>query len=191
MHVGVILGAVALIILILASWAGASSRSLRHLHERVEGSWRQIEVESHRRRQLIPMLIDAFTGRAPDEVVSNLVEARGRAQQARGSAADQARLEDALSAAVGRALATGECTPGLKASGPFCDIRAELAAIDDRISGERRAYNADVDAYNAVLETPSGAVVARIMDLRPAERFESTRTAMPVPAVAAAGGVAE
>src|SRR5512139_3176885 len=105
----------------------------------VAEGWSGIDVQLKRRNDLIPNLIETVKGYMGHErgVLEQVTELRTKSQAAQG-VADQARVEGALGAALGRLFAVAENYPDLKASQNFIELQKSLADIEDQVQLARR-----------------------------------------------------
>jgi LemA protein len=140
----------------------------------VAESWRQIDVELHRRHDLIPNLVETVKGYASHErgVFEAVTQARAAAVSPGSSPAAQAQQEGVLGQALGRLLAVAEAYPDLKASTNFLELQKQLTETEDRIAAGRRFYNANVRALNTRVESFPSNVVAGTFGFKKAEYFE-------------------
>ena len=147
---------------------------LIRLRNLVQESWRQVDVELHRRHDLIPNLVETVQGYARHEqqVLDWVTHARAVAVAPGSGPAAQAAQEGALGQALGRLLAVAESYPALRASGHFLHLQRELVHTEDRIAAGRRFYNANVRQLNTRTETFPSNVVASMFSVRRAEYFE-------------------
>src|SRR5690606_22131154 len=125
------------------------------LRNLVQEAWRQIDVELHRRHDLVPNLVETVRGYAGHEreVFEAVAQARAAAAVRGAGPAQQAQSEQALSSALSRLFAVAEAYPELRASQTFADLQAELTNTEDRIAAGRRFYNANVRQLNTKIET--------------------------------------
>jgi LemA protein len=140
----------------------------------VSESWRQIDVELHRRHDLIPNLVETVKGYATHEreVFDAVTRARAMAASSGSSPAEQAQQEGALGQALGRLFAVAEAYPDLKASTNFLELQRELTETEDRIAAGRRFYNANVRALNTRVESFPSNLMASTFGFKKAEYFE-------------------
>jgi LemA protein len=140
----------------------------------VAESWRQIDVELHRRHDLIPNLVETVKGYASHErgVFEAVTEARAAAASPGATPAIQAQQEGVLGQALGRLFAVAEAYPDLKASTNFLELQRQLTETEDRIAAGRRFYNANVRALNTRVESFPSNVVASTFNFKQAEYFE-------------------
>ena len=140
----------------------------------VAESWRQIDVELHRRHDLIPNLVETVKGYASHErgVFEAVTEARAAAASPGATPAVQAQQEGVLGQALGRLFAVAEAYPDLKASTNFLELQRQLTETEDRIAAGRRFYNANVRALNTRVESFPSNIVASTFNFKQAEYFE-------------------
>lgn len=185
MNAGIIIGVIVLIVLIIVFWVIGMYNTLIRLRNQVQESWKQIDVELHRRYQLIPNLIETVKGYAAHEqaVLTEVTAMRDRAQASQGGTAERGRLEGGLSRALGNIVALAENYPDLKAAGPFRDLQAELSNTEDRIAAGRRFYNSNVSGLNTRIESFPSNIVAGMFSFRRAEYFEIPEVSRQAPQV--------
>ncbi len=140
----------------------------------VAESWRQIDVELHRRHDLIPNLVETVKGYATHErdVFDSVTRARAAAASPGASPALQGQQEGALGQALSRLFAVAEAYPDLKASTNFLELQRQLTETEDRIAAGRRFYNANVRALNTRVEKFPSNLVANTFHFPKAEYFE-------------------
>lgn len=162
------------VVVVLALWAVLLYNGLVRLRNLVQESWRQVDVELHRRHDLIPNLVETVKGYAAHEraVLEQVVAARAAAVRPGSGVAEQAGQEEALSGALGRLLAVAEAYPELEASDSFLALQRELRDTEDRIAAGRRLYDANVRALNTTVEVVPSNVVASAAGIGRAEYFE-------------------
>lgn len=173
--VGIVLLVLLAVVLIALVWGVATYNGFVRLRNLVQEAWRQIDVELHRRHDLIPNLVEAVKGYAAHEraVFEEVTAARAAAAAPGSSPAEQAAQENQLTAALGRLFAVAEAYPQLRASENFMALQAELTNTEDRIAAGRRFYNANVRRLNTKVETFPPNVIARWFGFTRAEYFET------------------
>ncbi|MEE6271759.1 LemA family protein [Georgenia wangjunii] len=176
----VVLIVLAVLVVVVAVWAIATYNGLVRLRNLVQEAWRQIDVELHRRHDLIPNLVETVRGYAGHErgVFEDVTRARAQALSPGTSPAQQAEQENALTAALGRLFAVAEAYPQLRAAENFASLQADLTNTEDRIAAGRRFYNANVRQLNTRVETFPPNVIASIFGFRRAEYFEANDPAV-------------
>jgi LemA protein len=177
---GIVLLVVLALVVIIAIWAIATYNGLVRLRNLVQEAWRQVDVELHRRYDLIPNLLETVKGYAAHEraVFDEVTRARAAAARPGAGPAEQAHQENALSQALGRLFAVAEAYPQLRASENFMSLQNELTTTEDRIAAGRRYYNANVRTLNTRVETFPPNIVASIFKFHRAEYFEANEPAV-------------
>ncbi len=126
-------------------------------------SWRDIDTELQRRYDLIPNLVETVKGYAAHEqqtfeaVTAQRADAMGGVREPD----QQGPREQALAQGVTQLLAVAERYPDLKASEQFLALQRQLSDTEDRIQVARRIYNANVRAYDTLVQTFPAMLVAR------------------------------
>ncbi|WP_448073650.1 LemA family protein [Georgenia yuyongxinii] len=173
----VVAGVVAVV---AALWAVATYNGFVRLRNLVQEAWRQIDVELHRRYDLIPHLVETVKGYAAHErsVFDEVTRARAAVGSPGAGPARRAEQENALTAALGRLLAVAEAYPQLRAAEPYQRLQAELTNTEDRIAAGRRFYNANVRQLNTKTESFPANLIASVFAFRRAEYFEANDPAV-------------
>ena len=168
----IVLGAIVVIALL---WGVATYNGFVRLRNLVQEAWRQIDVELHRRHDLIPNLVDTVKGYAAHErgVFEEVTRARAAAASPGAGPAEQAAQENMLTQALGRLFAVAEAYPQLRASENFMALQSELTNTEDRIAAGRRFYNANVRQLNTKVESFPANVIAGMFGFKRAEYFEA------------------
>ena len=177
---------VILVIAVLLAIAGVISYN-RFVKQRnlVEESWRQIDVELHRRHDLIPNLVETVKGYAAHEreTLEAVVRARNAALAAPSTPGAQAAADNVLSGALRQLFALSEAYPDLKANQNFLALQEELTATEGRVAYARQFYNDSVLEYNNKLQQFPTAFYAKILNFERREYFETDDQARDVPNV--------
>jgi LemA protein len=165
---------IVVLLLLLVGWAVATYNGLVRLRNKVEESWRQIDVELKRRHDLIGNLVETVKGYAAHErgTLEDVMKARSAAMAPNQSPAAQAQSEGMLTQALGRLIAVAEAYPDLKANQNFMALQNELTGTEDRIASARRYYNANVREMNTKVESVPSNIVAGMFNFARAEYFE-------------------
>lgn len=157
---------------------------LVRLRNRAENAWAQVDVQLRRRYDLVPNVVEAVKGYARHERATFEEVTRARAVgEAAGSVRDQARAENALTAALGRLFAVAENYPELRATENFQDLQTQLADIEQGIAISRQVYNDTVLTYDTAIETVPTIVVARLFRFVAFPYFEIEEPARQPPRV--------
>lgn len=178
--VSIILIVLALLVIIALLWGVATYNGFVRLRNLVQESWRQIDVELHRRHDLIPNLVETVRGYAAHEraVFEEVTTARAAALAPASGPAEQAAHENMLTSALGRLFAVAEAYPQLRAAENFTQLQLELANTEDRIAAGRRFYNANVRQLNTKVEQFPPNIIANMFSFERAEYFETDDAAV-------------
>jgi LemA protein len=173
---GTLIGII-LLVVVIAIVLGVIVSYNRFVRQRnlVEESWRQIDVELHRRYDLIPNLVETVKGYAAHErgTFEADTAARAAASTPGTGPAVQAQQENVLSGALRQLFAVAEAYPQLKASDNFTQLQSQLAETEDRIAAGRRFYNANVRGLNTRVESFPSSLIASTFGFKRAEYFEA------------------
>ena len=167
---------------ILAALAMAIAAYVVYLYNRLvstrqmsEEAWSGIDVQLKRRSDLIPNLVDTVKGYAAHErsVLEEVTELRNQARAApAGDVGERAKIEGALSMALGRLPAVAEAYPDLKANTNFLELQRELANLESEIQMARRYYNGAVRNLNTMVESFPSNLVANQFNFQKRDYFE-------------------
>lgn len=152
-----------------------------------EQMFAQIDVELHRRNDLVPNLVETVKGYATHEraTLNEVVTARKQLMALPESATHEQKLKqsDQLSGALGRLMAVSESYPELRASQNFLELQEELTNTENRISGVRQTFNRAVMQYNTALETVPTNLVAKMGGFEAMTYHEAPQEAKEAPTV--------
>jgi len=141
----IILGVVALVII----WVIALYNGLVSLNVRCNEAFSDIDVQTKRRYDLIPNLVESVKGIMKQEqtVFENVTKARASAMQTT-DLSQKAEAENALTNTLKSLFAVAENYPELKSNQNFLELQQELTDTEDKIENSRRYYNANVRDFN-------------------------------------------
>ena len=174
MYLWIILGLVVLFLL----WLVATYNSLVTLKNRTDEAASDIDVQTKRRYDLIPNLVETVKGVAKQEqtVFIKVTEARAAAMSAQGMA-DKAQKENMLSETLKSLFAVSENYPDLKSSQNYLQLQTELTDTEDKIQASRRFYNANVRDFNIKIEVFPTSIFAGMLGYAKREFFEAANQA--------------
>src|SRR3989338_1826017 len=163
----IIVAAVAL----TALWLVVAFNALVRLRSRSREAWSDIDVQTKRRYDLIPNLIETVKGYAAHEakVLEAVTAARAKAMGATGDA--KAEAENMLSGTLKSLFALSESYPQLKANENFLHLQQELADTENKIQAARRFYNTNVRDLNTKIETFPTNLIAGMFGFKQMDFF--------------------
>ena len=141
----------------------------------IQESWRQIDVELHRRYDLIPNLVETVRAYAAHErhVFEEVARLRTQAVNVQNTTPEQrAAAEGELSGALRQMMISVEAYPQLQSNQNFLGLQRELTDTEDRIAAGRRFYNANVGDYNTRIEAFPSNLIASGFKFEKAGYFE-------------------
>ena len=170
--VGIVAGAVALLLLIVFIWYVATFNKLKRLKNLVDEGWATIDVQLKKRYDLIPNLVETVKGYAKHEsgTLEAVIRARSAAINAKGD--ERIAAENALTGTLKSLFKLKESYPELKANGNFMSLQSQLSEVETELASARRYYNGTVKEYNTSLDYFFTGMVARKMKLEIRAYFE-------------------
>jgi LemA protein len=146
-----------IIILVIAGaivlWLVGTYNGLITMKNQVDEAWSDIDVQTKRRYDLIPNIVETVKGYASHEagVFEAVTKARSVAMGAQDPAA-KGVAENGLSGALKSLFAVAENYPELKANQNFLGLQQTLTDIEEKIQAARRFYNGSVRDFNTKLQ---------------------------------------
>jgi LemA protein len=168
----------------LLAWGALTFNRLVRLRNQLRTAWADIDVQLHRRHDLVPALVAAVRGYAAHEqaALEAVAQLRSRAMDT-ATPTPQGRIESQLEAAIGRVLALKEAYPDLKASANFAQLQRDLVAVEDQLQYARRFYNGAVRDYNDAIQRVPDVLIARAFAFLAGEFFQAEAPAHSAPEV--------
>ena len=165
----IVIAVIAVLIIALVAVYNGLVRS----RNKVDNSWKQIDVQLKRRHDLIPNLVEMVKDYMSyeQEVLQNVTKARSEAMQAQGPA-DSAKAENMPSGALKSLFAVAENYPDLKANQNVSQLQEELTSTENKIAFARQLYNDLVMDFNNKVQTFPSNVVAGAFGFKAREYFE-------------------
>jgi LemA protein len=162
------------ILLVLGLWVAGVYNGLIGLKNRVEEAKSDIDVQTKRRYDLIPNLVETVKGYAKHEkqVFTEVTKARTAAMGAK-SMAKKAEAENMLSETIKSLFAVAENYPQLRANENFLKLQDELTGTEDKIEASRRFYNANVRDFNIKIQVFPNNIIAKNLGFTAREMFEA------------------
>ena len=160
------------------AWLVATYNGLITLRNKVEEAWSDIDVQTKRRYDLIPNLVETVKGYASHEsgVFEEVTKARSIAMNAK-SPEEKAEAENMLAGTLKSLFAVAENYPDLKANTNFLDLQKTLTEIEDTIQAARRFYNGNVRDFNTKIQVFPTNLIAGMLGFKAREFFEAEAAA--------------
>jgi len=123
------------------------------LKNRAQNAYKQIDVQTKKRFDLIPNLVESVKGYMKHErgVLTEVTKARTAVMNAKG-VAGKAKAENMLTGALKTLFAVAENYPKLEASKNFLMVQEEISGIEGKIAYSRQFYNDNVLAMNETIQ---------------------------------------
>jgi len=167
----VILGIVALVLV----WLWATYNGLVKAKLRSDEALSDITVQTKRRLDLIPNIVETVKGFAKQEksVLEEVTKARTAAMSApKGDLAAQAEADNQLTGTLKTLFAVSENYPDLKSNQNFLQLQGELVDTEDKIQASRRFYNGNVRDFNIKLQVFPTNIIAGMLGFKPYTFFD-------------------
>lgn len=160
------------VVAVLAIWFASAYNSFITLTNRVKEALSDIDVQSKRRFDLIPNLVETVKGYAAHEsgTLEQVTEMRTRAMNA-STPADKAAADDLLSGALKSLFAVSENYPNLKANENFLALQNELSDTENKMQAARRFYNSVVQDLNTRVASFPSNIIAGMFGFKAADFF--------------------
>jgi len=191
---GVILAAIAVLVVGVFLWGVGVNNRLVGMDETVRSAWSQVESQYQRRADLIPNLVETVKGYAKQEkdVFIGVTEARAKVSQMtvtkdvledpQAFAKFQA-AQDQLGSALSRLLVVSENYPQLKSNENFMNLQTQLEGTENRITVERMRYNQTVQTYNTSIRQFPVSFIAGLRGFKEKAYFQAKEGSENAPAV--------
>jgi len=164
------------LIVIVGGVAIAQYNGLVSLRNKLQESWRQVDVELNRRYDLLPNLVSTVQASAKFEqsTLERVIDLRNQAKAlaSSGDTAQRGQVEGELTRTISNIMVTAEAYPELKSTANFQTLQTQLAQTEDRIANSRRYYNAIVGNYNTKTEAFPSSIFAGMFHFQKAGYFE-------------------
>lgn len=155
-------------------WLIAAYNRLVNLRNRKQEALSDIDVQSKRRYDLIPNLVETVKGYMKQEsgVLESVTRARTQAMQTQGSALDKAGAENQFSNTLKSLFAVAEAYPDLKSNTNFIHLQQELSDTENKMMAARRFFNSTVQDLNTAIETFPTNLFAKMFGFTQDKFFE-------------------
>lgn len=165
---------IAVLVLIIL-WLVFVYNRLVVLRNRVREASSDIDVQSKRRFDLIPNLVETVKGYMQHEktVLENVTAARTAIMSAGSDIHKKAEAENMLSGALKTLFAVAENYPQLRASENFLKLQDELSDTENKLQAARRFYNGNVRDFNIAIQKFPNNLIAGLLGFKPYDFFEA------------------
>ena len=166
----IVLGIVLLIIL----WIIALYNGLVKSNTRCDEALSDIDVQTKRRYDLIPNLVETVKGYATHEkrVFEEVTKARVNAMSAK-DLGEKSEAENMLSGTLKSLFAVAENYPDLKANVNFLELQKELSDTENKIEASRRFYNTNIRDFNIKIRVFPNNLLAGMLGFMGRPLFEA------------------
>ncbi len=140
--------AIVVIIAIVAIWAIATTNKFKRLDIKIDEARSGIEVALEKRYDMLTKMLDAAKGYMQHETdtFTNVIKLR------KGMSINDMKDADGKMNEMSRSLmAVAENYPELKSSEVFVELEDGIRDAEEHLQAARRAYNANVSAYNTAI----------------------------------------
>ena len=145
---------------------------LVRLRNTTENAWAAIDVQLHRRYDLIPALVKVAQGYAAHEKAAfedvTLARASAIATKGRAQLADS---NNSVTECLKKVFAVAESYPDLEASSSFIKVQEELSETEDLLAYARQYYNDVTLEFNNQLQILPFSIFARMFRFEMREYF--------------------
>jgi len=172
--VGIVIGAVVLLIaIIIVCWGIGARNGFVRMRNANEEAFATIDVYLKKRYDLIPNLVETVKGYAKheSETLQNVIAARNNAASAT-TTAEKIEADAQLSNAIRSFNVVAERYPELKANSNFLDLSNQLKTIESQLAEQRKYYNALVKKFNTNKDLFPKSIIAGMMHLEKAPYFQ-------------------
>src|SRR5712692_11042980 len=169
----VVLGVLALLAFGVISYVSGLYNNLVTLKNDIDRSFSNIDVILKQRHDELPKLIETCKGymQYEQKTLQAVVEARSAYGRAT-TPGEKAQADNMVTGALRTLFAVAENYPDLKANTNFVQLQARITGLEEKIAGQRTAYNQDVNDYNIRIAQVPANFVAGFMHLQPHALFE-------------------
>jgi LemA protein len=163
--------AIVAILLILIIWYVSTMNSLRTAQVKIREAESGIDVALAKRCDSLTKQLDVCRGYMKHETATF---EKVIAMRSGMTMTEKAQLTAEAERLASTIRVNAEAYPELKSSENFRALQAAVADAEEHLQGARRAYNANVSAYNQKLVTFPTSMVASMIGCRPEVFFEAT-----------------
>ncbi len=169
----VVLGILAVIVIGVISYFVGIYNHLVTLKNDIDKSFSNIDVLLKQRHDELPKLIETCKGymQYEQKTLQAVVEARTAYMRAT-TPGEKAQADNMVTGALKTLFAVAEKYPDLKANTNFMQLQGRITGLEEKIAGQRSAFNQDVNDFNIRIAQIPANFVAGFMNLQPHALFE-------------------
>ena len=162
------------VVVLIGGWFVYTYNRFIRLGVRVKEALSDIDVQTKRRYDLIPNLVETVKGYMAHErnVLENVTKARTEAMAQGGTPLERQAKENFLSQTLKTLFAVSENYPDLKANVNFLELQRELTDTEDKIQAARRFYNSNARDLNILIDVFPAKIIAALFNFQKVEFFE-------------------
>ena len=170
----VVLVVLAVIVIGLISYFVGIYNNLVTLKNDIDRSFANIDVLLKQRHDELPKLIETCKGymQYEQKTLQAVTEARTAYMRAT-TPGEKAQADNMVTGALKTLFAVAEKYPDLKANTNFMQLQGRITELEEKIAGQRSAFNQDVNDYNIRIAQIPANFVAGFMHLQPHPLFEA------------------
>ena len=153
---------------------------LIRLKNQIEEALSTIDVQSKKRYDLIPNLVNIVKAYANHEqqTFKDLIQARSMGMGvSNGDINGRIQSDSMVSGALGHLFAVAEAYPVLQSNTNFLDLQQQLRSIEEDLSNARSYYNGCVLLMNNKVESFPSSIIASSFGFKPQPFYEVTNPA--------------
>ncbi len=174
-------GAMGLIILVILgltvfsiiSYFVGIYNNLVTLKNDIDRSFSNIDVLLKQRHDELPKLIETCKGYMQYEQKTLQAVTEARAAYTRATTpGEKAQADNMITGALRTLFAVAENYPDLKANTNFMQLQGRITQLEEKIAGQRGAFNQDVNDFNIRIAQIPANFVAGFMHLQPHPLFQ-------------------
>lgn len=158
-----------------------SYQKLMQVRQESENAWKQIEMLTTKRYEMVPQLIEMVKDKFQDDKKSLDAVMKMRQQAMKISANDKpikAELEDLLTQTIKSLFHLLDNQEELKDHSDFQGLKRELLSYESKINFARQFYNDCVYRLNQKVEKFPSSILARFYEVKKAQYFEMEEATM-------------
>jgi len=169
----IILVILGLIVFSIIAYFVGIYNNLVTLKNDINRSFSNIDVLLKQRHDELPKLIETCKGYMQYEQKTLQAVTEARAAYTRATTpGEKAQADNMITGALRTLFAVAESYPDLKANTNFLQLQGRITQLEEKIAGQRGAFNQDVNDFNIRIAQVPANFVAGFMHLQPHPLFQ-------------------